>query len=280
MKSVAVITGNPKGGDTLEAGLLEFSEDGKKFETLTKFTDGKANGKPVGKKILALRVTPTEDMKHPLAIREFVVDSEPKILTFKYPVEYVVDVSEAPDMKEWAEKAAHTCERHYGMICEELWSDGLKPPTVIKLSMTGYDGVAFASGGNITGSAKYFKSHPDDLGAMIHETCHCVQMYRGRRTPGWLVEGIPDYVRFFKYEADSRATAQLRKLKPEQAKYDASYRTTAAFLNFVSEKYDKEFVRKLNAVIREGKYTETTWKDLTGKTVEELSQEWKRAIAG
>src|SRR5580704_13871921 len=76
VKSVAVTTGNPKGGDKLEAGVLEFSEDGKKFETLTKFTDGKASAKSEGKKILALRVTPTEDMKHPLAIREFVVDSE------------------------------------------------------------------------------------------------------------------------------------------------------------------------------------------------------------
>ncbi len=97
-------------GDTLEVGVLEFSEDGKKFETLTKFTDGKAACRQSreGKKIQALRVKPTEDMKHPLAIREFVVDSEPKVVTFKHPIEFVVDVSDAPEMKEWAEKARPT----------------------------------------------------------------------------------------------------------------------------------------------------------------------------
>ncbi len=35
---------------------------------------------------------------------------------------------------------------------------------------------------------------------MVHETVHCVQRYRGRGNPGWLVEGVADYVRFFKYE--------------------------------------------------------------------------------
>ena len=47
---------------------------------------------------------------------------------------------------------------------------------------------------------KYFKANPDDIGAMVHETVHCVQLYRGRGNPGWLVEGVADYVRFFKYE--------------------------------------------------------------------------------
>ena len=32
------------------------------------------------------------------------------------------------------------------------------------------DGVAYASGNRITGSVEYFKSHPDDFGAMVHET--------------------------------------------------------------------------------------------------------------
>ena len=93
------------------------------------------------------------------------------------------------------------------------------------------------------------------------------------------MEGIADYIRFFKYEANSPATARLRKMKPEQAKYNGSYRTTATFLHFVTEKYDKDIVRKLNAVMREGKYKEDVWKELTGKTVEELGQEWKKCSA-
>ncbi len=278
VRAVAVTTGKPTGGERLEAGVLEISTDGNKFEELAKFVDGKASARFDGKKIQALRVKPTEDMKHPLTIREFVVDSEPMVMTFKYPVEFVVDVSDAPEMKEWAEKAAHVCERQYPMICEELRSDGFTPLTLVSMTLkTSYNGVAEAGGGRITGSVKYFKAHTDDVGAMVHETVHIVQRYGrsgGGRNPGWLVEGIADYLRFFKYEP-----GKLRKFAPEHAKYDGSYQTSARFLAFVTEKYDKEIVRKLNAAMREGKYKEGIWKELTGKMVEELGQEWKRSLA-
>jgi hypothetical protein len=138
-----------------------------------------------------------------------------------------------------------------------------------------YNGVAYASGGRIVGSVKYFKSRPDDVGAMVHETAHCVQLYRGRGNPGWLVEGVADYIRFFKYEGGRIGI----RLTPERARYDASYRMTAAFLAFVTEKHEPQLVRKLNAAMRAGKYSPELWKELTGKTVEELGREWQKSLA-
>jgi hypothetical protein len=44
----------------------------------------------------------------------------------------------------------------------------------------------------------------------------------------------------------------------------------------VTGKYDKEIVRKLNVAAREGKYREELWKEWTGKTVQELGDEWKK----
>ncbi len=63
------------------------------------------------------------------------------------------------------------------------------------------------------------------------------------------------------------------------AKYDSSYRVTANFLNWVVENRDEEFIRKLNAAAREGRYSEQVWKDATGKTAEELGEEWKQENA-
>jgi hypothetical protein len=276
LKSVVVTTGQPKGGaDRLDAGSVEVSADGKTFEPLAKFEDGTARGKGEGKQVRAVRVRPAEDLKHPLAIREFVIESEPAVAVFKYPVEFVVDVSDAPELKDWAEKTARVCERQYPLICEELKSDGFKPRTVVHMTLKNdYNGVAAAGGGRITGSVKYFKSHQDDVGAMVHETVHIVQAYRARNNPGWLVEGVADYYRFFKYEP-----GKLRKLTPEQARYNGSYRVTAAFLAFVTEKYDKEIVRKLNKAMREGQYRDEIFKELTGKTLEELNQEWRTSLA-
>lgn len=70
-------------------------------------------------------------------------------------------------------------------------------------------------------------AHPDDQGAIVHEMVHVVQQYRGRGNPGWLVEGIADYFRWFVYEPPSKQP------HPDlsRASYRDSYRTTAAFLN-------------------------------------------------
>jgi hypothetical protein len=275
VKSVAVTTGKPGGADRLEAGTLEVSADGKTFEAAAKFDEGTARAQLGGRPVRAVRVRAADDLKHPLAVREFVLDAEPAVAVFKYPIEFVVDVTDAPELKEWAEKAARVCERQYPLICEELKSDGFRPRTVIEMTLKhDYNGVAATGGGRITGSVKYFKSHPDDVGAMVHETVHCVQNYRGRGNPGWLVEGIADYYRFFKYEP-----GKLPKLTPERARYNGSYKVTAAFLGFVSEKYDKELVRKLNKAMREGQYRDELFKELTGKPLEELNQEWRAALA-
>ncbi len=275
VKSVRVETGRPKGGDSLGAGVLEVSADGKVFAELAKFSNGSAAGTPKGQSIKSVRVRPTEDLSHPLVIREIAIDSDPVVAVFKYPIEFVVDVTDSPDMKEWAEKAARVCERQYPMICDELQSDGFKPLTVIRMTLKNdYKGVAAAGGGRITGSVKYFQGHLDDIGAMVHETVHCVQLYRGRGNPGWLVEGVADYIRFFKYEP-----GKIGRLNPERAKYDGSYRTTAAFLAFVTDKYDRQVVKKLNVAMREGKYKPELWKDYTGKAVEELGREWQQSLA-
>ncbi len=273
IKSIKVTTGRADGTDKLEEGALEGSADGKRFVPLAQFADGTAAVKPEGWHIMAVRIKPTAEMTHPLAIREFVVDSDPRVVPFKYPVEFVLDTTEAPEMEPWCEKVGRICERQYYMINEELRSDGFKPATVVNMKLSNtYSGVAGTSGARIQGSVKFFKSHPDDVGAMIHETVHVVQRYHGNY-PGWLVEGIADYIRFVKFEP-----GKLRRLTPERAKYDGSYQTSAAFLDFVSKRYDKDLVRKLNAVLREGKYTDDWFKETTGKTLPELGNAWKASL--
>ncbi len=274
VKSLVVTTGKPKGGDALESGSIEASSDGKTFKQLATFKDGQARaGQQIGK-FIAIRIRANEDMKHPLVIREIAIDSEPAVAIFKYPVEFSVDVSDAPEMKEWAEKAARICEREYTMINEELKSAGFKPPRTVKMSLkSDYDGVAYASRGEITGSVKYFKAHLDDIGAMVHETTHIVQQYRTRNNPGWLVEGIADYVRFFKYEP-----GKIGPISARRAHYDGSYRVTAAFLQYLTTQYDKEIVLKLNKAMREGEYKDSIFKALTKKTLKELDDEWRATL--
>jgi Peptidase of plants and bacteria/F5/8 type C domain len=273
VKSVTVTTGKKDGADRLDAGILEVSADGKTFERLAGFTKGVATAKLDGRRLMAVRIRPAADLKHALVIREITVESTPAVAVFKYPIEIRVDVTDAPDMKDWAEKCARLCERQYPMICEELQSDGFKPRTVITMRLRNMRGVAYASRGRITGSVAWFKRHPKDVGAMVHETVHCVQSYRSRRNPGWLVEGVADYIRFFKFEP-----GHLGRINPRRARYNASYRVTAAFLAYVTDKYDPHLVRKLNKTMRNGEYKEDIWTTLTKKTVQELDKEWRASL--
>jgi hypothetical protein len=100
-----------------------------------------------------------------------------------------------------------------------------------------------------------------------------IQHYRGGRNPGWLVEGVADYVRFFVFEPGA-----IGPIDAGQARYDGSYRTTAAFLAYVSDKYNKALVPRLNALMRAGTYKDEAFKELTGKTVEQLDHEWRDTL--
>src|SRR6185437_15096026 len=136
-----------------------------------------------------------------------------------------------------------------------------------------YRGVAAAGGGRITGSVKYFQAHPDDFGAMVHETVHVVQSYRGRGNPSWLVEGVADYIRFFLYEP-----GKIGRIHAGRAHYNSSYRVSASFLAYLTETYDRAIVPKLNTLMREGQYKEEIFKDLTGKSLPELDEEWRATL--
>jgi len=97
------------------------------------------------------------------------------------------------------------------------------------------------------------------------------------RTPGWVVEGICDYIRWFLYEPQMRG-AEITARNIARARYDANYRVSGNFINWVTETYDKDIVRKLNAAAREGKYSEDLWKTATARTVQELGDEWKAGL--
>lgn len=195
------------------------------------------------------------------------------------PAGYVIDIdtSETPELNEWAEtKLRPVLEAWYPIIVKTFPSEGYTAPkkmtVVFRAKM---DGVANTSRGTlITCAAPWFSKNLEGeaVGAVVHELVHVVQQYGygrtrgGTRNPTWLVEGVADYLRWFKYEPPAKRPHP----NPARAKYTDSYRVTAAFLEYCAAVHDHEIVVKLNAAMREGRYTPELWKDYTGKTVDEL----------
>jgi hypothetical protein len=190
-------------------------------------------------------------------------------------VKITVDTSKAPDFAEYGQKVQAVSEEWYPKIAEMLPSDGWTAPTEITIVFDpDYKGVAACAGTRIVASTKWFGERPEDVGAFVHELVHVVQQYRGGERPGWLTEGIADYIRWFVYEPES---ARPRP-NPEKSRHSDSYRTSGHFLDWAQKAYDPELVKKLNAACREARYSEDLWKEYTGKTLEELGAEWKATL--
>jgi hypothetical protein len=180
--------------------------------------------------------------------------------------EIVIDSSQVPELADWAKSLQPIAEQWYPKLVAALPSAGYTAPQKLTISIRDVKGVAYTSGTNIVCASSYFKNHQDDRGAVVHELAHVVQQYHSRGNPGWLVEGVADYLRWFQYEpADKQPHPN-----PARAKYTDSYRVTAAFLNYLTIHQKPEIVTELNAAMREGRYTPDIWKQLTGKTVDEL----------
>ena len=209
---------------------------------------------------------------------------------------YTLDVSEAPDLQAWCGKnLIPVLEEWYPKIIELIPVAGVTPSHEITFTLkdmtnvAGHmDGVpAYASGNSVVFNAKFMRDQKtgEAIGAGIHEIVHVVQFGSGQgkrnrpgsggRPPTWVTEGVADYIRWFLYEPQSKG-AEITKRNVGRAKYDDSYRTTANFFDWVIKHHQKDLMRKLNIATHDG-YSEQLWKDWTGKTLQELGAEWKKA---
>lgn len=184
--------------------------------------------------------------------------------------EITFDTTGAPELRGWVDEVLKPiCREWYPKIVEMLPSEDFEAPQKFTIYFrNNMDGVAYTLGTEVHCAGVWFSRNlqGEAAGAVVHEMVHVVQQYRSRRNPGWLVEGLCDYIRWFLYEPEN--------LRPQvnfnRHNYDNSYRITGAFLNYVIAEHGEEILPKLNAAMRQGQYTSEMWKELTGKTAPEL----------
>jgi hypothetical protein len=208
----------------------------------------------------------------------------------------VIDTSDAPELTEWARDVlGPVCQQWYTNIVQLLPSAGFEAPPECRIEfhnlgpVTGAAGqtVAFTRGARITCGAEWFRQDPwqEAVGCVVHEMVHVVQQYPAHRddsheegqAPGWLVEGIADYVRWFLFEPQSHG-AEITSANLSAAQYDASYRITANFLNWVVKKFGKDVIVRLNAAARKSEYYPGLWERIAGHSVQDLGREWRISV--
>ena len=135
-----------------------------------------------------------------------------------------------------------------------------------------YDGVAATDAGIVRFNPAWFVKHPEDIDVVTHEVMHIVQDYR-HDPPGWLTEGIADYVRYAYGVNNANSHWTLPPYRDGQS-YENAYRVTARFLLWAEQNKKADIVDRLDAALRSGRYTPQIWVKLTGKTVDELWKEY------
>ncbi len=191
------------------------------------------------------------------------------------------DTSETPDLKPWVdEKLKPVCATWYPKIVDLLPSEGFHAPETFTITFhEDMEGVAHCRGTSIHCAARWYRQQLDreGLGSIVHEMVHVVQQYgrhRGQRNPGWLVEGLADYIRWHLYEPASAR----RKIDPARAKYTDSYHVTGAFLAWLVETKGPEVIPRLNAAMRQGTFQPESWESIAGAGVDTLWADYVKTL--
>jgi hypothetical protein len=205
-----------------------------------------------------------------------------------------IDPSAAPDLADWAfRQLAPVAQEWYPRIVKLLPSDGFEPPDKLTIDFGNNNGgyVAITRGTHITCSTGWFRENlqGETRGCVVHEMVHVVQRYgydgNGRSgsspRPSWLTEGIPDYIRWFIYEPQAHGAdvVWMRQQRNFNPSYDGGYRISANFLNWATQNYRTNLVQHLNVALREGRYEEDLWKEITGHEIGDLGVEWKKWLS-
>jgi hypothetical protein len=213
------------------------------------------------------------------AVKPAVIDLDRYVYPLSRPLKapkIVIDVTDAPDMQAWGEAARKLATDWYPTLTSWLATEKFRSPKQLKFVFKNkQDAPAWASGNMISFNAAWIRQHPDDLGMVIHEMTHIVQQYPDNKNDvGWLVEGIADYTRWWRYEPE----AARPRINFEKASYRDAYRTTAYFLAWAGKKYDLRLVPSLDRALRHAEDPMPVFISVTGKSADDLWKEFATAI--
>ena len=187
----------------------------------------------------------------------------------------VVDLqtAEVPHLKPWGDQSKVLIDQWYPRIRNLLPANGQKPPQRITLRLRKSDeGIGETSGTTITVYSHWIEKHPEDLGLVLHELVHVIQAYPSGH-PWWVTEGIADYLRWGIYEGKDQAWFPRPS---EKQGYKKGYQVAAGFLMWLENEISPGIVKKLNAAMRSGTYSDDLFQKVTKLSLDQL---WDQYVA-
>ena len=185
------------------------------------------------------------------------------------PVSVNLNVNQVPHLKYWGFQAMDLITIWSPRIARIL--DVEEYPHNIDLTLQKSDeGIAHADSNAITVSSHWIEKYPEDIGLIVHEAVHVVQLYP-EFEPGWVTEGIADYIRWHLYE---KKPLEWFSVGEDEKGYEAAYRISGGFFLWITKFKNSEFIKILNTAMKNGEYDETVFFNSTGVELAGLWQEY------
>ncbi len=185
------------------------------------------------------------------------------------PVSVNLNVNQVPHLKYWGFQAKDLITIWSPRIARIL--DAEEYPHNIDLTLQKSDeGIAYADSNSITVSSYWIEKYPEDIGLIVHEAVHVVQLYP-EFEPGWVTEGIADYIRWHLYEMKP---LEWFPIGEDDKGYEAAYRITGGFFLWITKFKNSDFIKILNTTMKNGEYKDAIFFQNTGKKLDILWQEY------
>ncbi len=142
-------------------------------------------------------------------------------------------------------------------------------PKTVFLEIRDIDPPAGVSGNHLAVQRQHMLNNPQDTDIVVHEGMHLVQSYTAPNLPGWITEGIADYVR---NEYGLSKVFWLQNYQYGQH-YLHGYGVAGSFLKWIDETYSSGGISRidqLDKLLRSGLYTNNIWVEWTGLDIDHL----------
>ncbi|MBC8312384.1 MAG: hypothetical protein H8E72_08755 [Candidatus Marinimicrobia bacterium] len=181
------------------------------------------------------------------------------------PISVSVDTTETPHLSQWGNDAQQLLLK-WVPLTSQIFDDYNFPLSIELKIQNSEEGIAYADSNKIVVSSHWIEKYPQDIGLVVHEGVHVVQAYPNFE-PGWLTEGIADYIRWSLFEEKPQTWFP----KGDEVKgYEAAYQTTGGFLLWLTDNHNKNIVKTLHHAMKINAYDDDIFKRETGFSVDTL----------
>ena len=158
-------------------------------------------------------------------------------------------------LQDWADALRPKIAVWWPTMNAALSSPGFMPTTRLTLAFYRIDNPGVPAATDASKSTIYIDpwklivrlNNPDAQGMVAHELVHVAQTYPQGATPGWITEGIADYMRYYVLLPDDPG----RFFNPQGLSEKTGYQPAAGLLDWIEVRHPGA-VRRINAAMRGG----------------------------